>query len=145
MGSVKALKKLKKKTKKLKSKTQNQLQSLKKTSPNKPQQRQYKNQLSSDLKTLSGQVARDIASELTAPLNPVLSWFGSSSHNFGHSSGPVIRSISPSTNQGQQKGNDSVRLVLAATPMKSPPCKKCPALSGNLCKCAMKKFDLRAA
>ncbi|WED24675.1 hypothetical protein L3Q72_17520 [Vibrio sp. JC009] len=147
MSSIKALKKLKKKTDKKKSKAKTELKSLIKE---KPQSRSadsgnQRNRFRGELKQLSNQVMLDVASELAAPLNPLLSWFGESHQSIvvrsfggngrgGHGNNRSFPSIPTKTNS--QKS-------LASVPMKSPPCKKCPALSGNLCKCAIKKFGIR--
>ncbi|WCE30848.1 hypothetical protein [Vibrio sp. SCSIO 43137] len=135
MSAIKALKKLKKTTKKISKPSVIQLQQLKKSDSASAVN------IQADLKKLSGQVTLDIVSELAAPLNPILSWFGSNHHaisNNGFSaitSKPVIRSVSNSQPEGKVS-----QIALARVPLKSPPCKKCPALSGSNCKCAMKKF-----
>lgn len=135
MSSISALKKLKKKTKKVTKPSVIQLQRLKKSDNASPVN------IQSDLKKLSGQVTLDVVSELAAPLNPILSWFGSNHHAISNSNfsvvtaKPVIRSVSNSQPEGKVS-----QIALARVPLKSPPCKKCPALSGSNCKCAMKKF-----
>lgn len=90
-----------------------------------------------DLKKLSGEVLSSVLSEIAAPANPLLSWFGTDSYSWGTSTLAVqpasanFRSTAPAPTT-----------ALAAIPLKSPACKKCPALNSGLCKCAMKKFSL---
>lgn len=146
MSSVKALKKLKKKTEKAKSYSLLQLQALGDSQNNnrvlhRNKDLDTRNELKKELNNLSGQVAREVASELAAPLNPLLSWFGLSSDSFKQGSTPLIHSVSSGPLSTNSPGNDSARLSLAAVPLKSPPCKKCPALTGSLCKCAVKRFS----
>lgn len=39
-----------------------------------------------------------------------------------------------------KKANHKVSIEFLQTPIKSPPCKKCPALEKGICKCARKKI-----
>ena len=140
MDWIKALKKLKKKAFTKQNHSMRQLKKLSDQNLTKITDNQHKNQWEIDLKNLSGQVAMDMASELLVPANPILSWFGTNSYALKLNNAPTIRSISYSAPSSTNQSSN--RHVLATTPMKTPPCKKCPALNSGLCKCAVKKFNI---
>lgn len=150
MNAKKALKKLKKKTvKKVASSSHKQLSALKNnalgnlgtslshtTSP--------QSELVDELKGVVNQAAMSAAYELAAPLNPLLSWFGDAGGMVDFTS-TMKKASMP---MPKQSANDaapafSVKSV-GHLPLKSPPCKRCPALSNGICKCAAKKFKLIA-
>ncbi|MBR9728808.1 hypothetical protein ACFOD0_10055 [Shewanella intestini] len=147
-----ALKKLKKKSKKVTSKSLKQLNALTAnvnrngevaaslSSPLSPQ-------LTKELNQLSEQVITNVVSELIQPLNPVLSWF----HHGQARSKPIV-ALSPSNDVVSPKpaATPAARIAVNArpgqsilrVPLKSPACKRCPALAGGYCKCAAKKFNV---
>lgn len=150
MNAKKALKKLKKKAvKKVASSSNKQLSALKNnalgsvvTSQSRTSSSQ--SELVNELKGVANQAAMSAAYELAAPLNPLLSWF--------NDAGGVVdfttSTKKASTPLPKQSANDaapafSVKSV-GHLPLKSPPCKRCPALSNGICKCAAKKFRLSA-
>ncbi|MBQ4891345.1 hypothetical protein J8L86_15935 [Shewanella sp. MMG014] len=139
MSSKSALKKLKKKSKKLTNKSLKQLNAL---TANTSKVTLLNPQLKQELNQLSGQVVGNVVSELIQPLNPVLSWFndsGQPSHI-----GPVSRVKMP-ISTAKPAATNAVQIQprsIAQLPLKTPPCKRCPALAGGNCKCAMKKFNL---
>ena len=151
MKAKKALKKLKKKVKvKSLSPSGELLSKLEKISPNNDSGLKRANQVNSsaikqELKELAGQAAVSAASELIQPLNPIISWFNDAP-NFDiptHQSNGSNQSHQPSNVIALSSNNSSS--VIGRLPLKSPPCKKCPALQSGLCKCAQKKFKLTAA
>jgi hypothetical protein len=148
VSSSKALKKLKKKTKRISNQSRLQLQSLKRAEHEQASKAvlSHRRPLQHDLKQLSGQVLKDVAIELAAPLHPLLSWFGEgrgiSRLGIVVASRSDFRGVSAPASQLTPE-NHSSSLSLAAIPLKSPPCKKCPSLQGGLCRCAIKKFDIR--
>ncbi|WP_417348285.1 hypothetical protein [Ferrimonas sp.] len=83
-----------------------------------------------ELRAITLQAGQSAVRELMAPLTPLLSWFdeGGTGRSFADSHSPRIQSI-------QQPAR-----TLSMLPLKSPPCKHCPALMGGHCKCAVKKF-----
>ncbi len=150
MNAKKALKKLKKKTvKKMASSSHKQLSALKNnalSSPVTSKSHTFSSQseLVNELKGVANQAVMSAAYELAAPLNPLLSWF--------NDAGGVVdfttSAKKASTPLPKQSANDaapafSVKSV-GHLPLKSPPCKRCPALSNGICKCAAKKFRLSA-
>ncbi len=89
----------------------------------------------SELAQIAKHSGLEVLSEMKAPLNPILSWFDEA---------PAITlrskpsaSIGGPINTTQQ---NQTTTSLARLPLKSPPCKKCPALKSGLCKCALKRF-----
>lgn len=74
-------------------------------------------------------------SEIKAPLNPILSWFDEA-RTITLRSKPSINIAPVELSVSTQRRS----LSLASLPLKSPPCKKCPALNSGLCKCALKRF-----
>lgn len=144
MSAKKALKKLKKKAvKKVKSTSLNQLQSLKNTKGSVSVSQASSSRLSAELKDVANDVAVSALSELAAPLSPVLSWLNGGMHSGGWESTPRVVT---STGKVAEPANDSAPKInsIAMLPLKSPPCKRCPALSNGICKCAAKKFKLSA-
>ncbi|WP_153914854.1 hypothetical protein [Shewanella sp. TC10] len=145
MSSKSALKKLKKKSKKLTSKSLKQLNAL---TANSSKVAQLNPQLKQELSHLSGQVIGDVVSELVHPLNPVLSWFNEGSQQrrvmpTNRTKAPINPDISVTT--AQPASVNAVQIQprsIAQIPLKTPPCKRCPALAGGNCKCAMKKFNI---
>ncbi|BDY03794.1 hypothetical protein F0521_08350 [Ferrimonas sp. YFM] len=87
-------------------------------------------ELNPELRAITLQAGQSAVRELMAPLNPLLSWFNEGGIEFSSSeaSTPQIQSI-------RQPARP-----LTMLPLKSPPCKRCPALMGGQCKCAVKKF-----
>ncbi|OAN17842.1 hypothetical protein A3K86_02675 [Photobacterium jeanii] len=158
MNAKKALKNLKKQVVKKPTKAARQLMNI---GLAKAQQVGNDPQLAQEMKGVSQQVVHDVVSELAVPLTPVLSWFQegssfSSSFDSYASSGESqgigqIKSVRPVANQNLAGGSSGQGAMgqqgaaLARLPLKSPPCKRCPAMSNGLCKCAMKKFNLSAA
>ncbi|WP_205619451.1 hypothetical protein [Ferrimonas senticii] len=71
--------------------------------------------------------------ELATPLNPLLSWF-EGGHNLRFTAANQIGAAVSS--------NRAAVSSIAQLPLKSPPCKSCPAKVGGLCKCARKKFGV---
>ncbi|KLV05100.1 hypothetical protein ABT56_12945 [Photobacterium aquae] len=147
MDAKKALKKLKKKLKPESHVSHQALAGLKKKAP---ANSWLGEELKGEVKQISQDTLRSVASELATPLNPLFSWF-----NDGYSgSGLSLSSITASPHAHKSDSQPAAptisritqqSLALAKLPLKSPACKRCPALSGGLCKCAVKKFGLKAA
>ncbi len=148
MNAKKALKKLKKKAvKKVTSSSHKQLSALKiRPLKDNSASRSSASQsaLISELKGVANQAAINAAYELAAPLNPLLSWFNDTG-------GVVDFTTTPkkmSTPVPKQSANDAAPEFTVKSvghlPLKTPPCKRCPALSNGICKCAAKKFRLSA-
>ena len=77
----------------------------------------------------------DVLSEIKTPLNPIISWFDEAQVITLRSKLPVTKS------KDKAKGvMRNYKTSLANLPLKSPACKKCPALNNGLCKCALKRF-----
>ncbi|MCP4322815.1 MAG: hypothetical protein GY787_13400 [Alteromonadales bacterium] len=91
--------------------------------------------ITSELMQIAKQSGLEALREIKTPLNPILSWFDEA---------PAITLSSKiATNVWQDKtttDNNHQTRSLARLPLKSPPCKKCPALNKGLCKCALKRF-----
>lgn len=145
----KALKKLRKKAKAM-SPSRELLSSLENVNPNSDSGLKRTNQVNNsaikqELKELAGQAAVSAASELIQPLNPIISWFNDApkfdipthQSNGSDPSHQFSNVIALSSNNSSS--------AIGRLPLKSPPCKKCPALQSGLCKCAQKKFKLTAA
>ncbi|MCL1046960.1 hypothetical protein L2737_16805 [Shewanella electrodiphila] len=156
MSSKSALKKLKKKSKKLTSKSLKQLNAL---TANSSKVTYIQPQLKKELGQLSEQVVGNVVSELIQPLNPLLSWFRKEGvRDGGFSEGgiqakqpqsaPTNRVNTPTNSPANEASRSAAGAVqiqprsIAQVPLKSPPCKRCPALAGGNCKCAMKKFNI---
>ena len=121
MKAKKALKKLKKKKNKFKSKV---------FKPHNSMIIDNHSAVKAEAKAIGEVVTAQILTELSAPLTPILSWFDGS--------GSVLagKNLKRKTRVRFQSNTRN----LAALPLKSPPCKSCPARSGGLCKCALKRF-----
>ncbi|MGF1909416.1 hypothetical protein L4C38_08250 [Vibrio kasasachensis] len=139
MGAKHALKKLKKNVSKAPSKSLKQLQALPLARAEEEQQNNPRSSYwKSEFKQISQQTLVNVASELAAPFNPVLSWFD------GGETASVIR---PSAKSADIKKDANMRPSVKSIvhlPFKSPPCKRCPALSHGVCKCAAKKLKMSA-
>ncbi len=85
-----------------------------------------------ELRSISEQTLSSVASELVTPFEPVLSWFNGSE-------GYTNAFAKPSSGKIENSQKMNVKSVIHL-PLKSPPCKRCPALSNGICKCAAKKF-----
>lgn len=94
--------------------------------------------LTGDLKQVGRQTGEAMARELLVPFSPLLSWFDDAPSIQLGSVAPTL-SQQASANSGVPGSNAA---AIARLPLKSPPCKRCPAQMGGLCKCAMKKFAL---
>ena len=144
MGAKKSLKKLKKKVeKKVQSKSMQQLGALASSTQNsnRPQQNSS-SQWQAEFKQVSQQALVNVASELAAPLNPLLSWF-----NDGNVIPMPQMGRATSSTNGEIKKSAELRPNIKSIvhlPLKSPPCKRCPALSNGVCKCAAKKLQMSA-
>ncbi len=74
--------------------------------------------------------------EAAGPLKPILSWLNEDSYI------NVVDVSHCHTNSKQQVASPKQSHTaqhIARLPLKSPPCKRCPALRGGLCKCALKR------
>ena len=147
MSSKSALKKLKKKSKKLTTKSLTQLNAL---TANSSKVARIQPQLKKELGQLSEQVIGDVVSELIHPLSPLISWFNDGGSRARMT--PTSRVNTPINQPANEEvavvnsvANNPVQIQprsIAQVPLKSPPCKRCPALAGGNCKCAMKKFNI---
>lgn len=143
MKAKKAIKKLIKQSKKtVKSESLKQLKSLKATpSPTRQSTTNNSSSIRGDLKELAGQVAVSAVKELAQPLNPVLSWF-SEGGDYINLTTPANDSPVPEISKLRAIPTQPRSIV--SLPLKSPPCKGCPALQNGVCKCAAKKFKSSA-
>lgn len=144
MKAKKALKKLIKKSHKTPaSAAMNQLKALKKAAnaSSTPNSVRQSSPIKDELKDLAGQVALSAAQELAQPLRPVLSWFNDAG-GYVDLTTPANDAVKPNIKQAQIIPTQSRSLV--SLPLKSPPCKRCPALTNGVCKCAAKKFKMSA-
>ncbi|OLQ70489.1 hypothetical protein BIT28_27100 [Photobacterium proteolyticum] len=136
MNTKKALKKLKKKVEKVPNRSAEQLKQLGKAAASVAGGDE---EVRREVIDISQQAMLSAVSELATPLNPVLSWFREGGElQFSASSSPSFRSAIklPSSSNAKQ--------TLVRVPLKSPACKRCPALNNGICKCAAKKFNIRA-
>ncbi|PSW18031.1 hypothetical protein C9I98_18230 [Photobacterium sanctipauli] len=153
MGAKKALKKLKKTTVKTTSRSAAKLADLSRSVSHSVAN---DSQLKQELTSVSQQALLATATELAKPLNPLLSWFNEGGDIVSF---PAARAIQQPAQQHTQqnialstslKAANQPQLSLqdnreiARLPLKSPPCKRCPALANGMCKCAAKKFGLNA-
>ncbi|MEX0336443.1 hypothetical protein [Vibrio tubiashii] len=99
--------------------------------------------LASELKELAGQVALSAAQELAQPLNPVISWFNDGGGYIDLTT-PANESVVPNIQKANIIPTQSQPRSVVSLPLKSPPCKRCPALQNGICKCAAKKFKMSA-
>jgi len=94
-----------------------------------------------ELMELAKQTGLEALAEMKVPLNPILSWFDETQVI-------TLRSKTPKTDKTTKRKTlaqpisvvQNTPASLARMPLKSPPCKKCPALGNGLCKCALKRF-----
>ncbi|MGF1834253.1 hypothetical protein [Photobacterium sanguinicancri] len=140
VDAKKALKKLKKKTLIQPSRSAKKLMSLGKTLSVRSRLN-IDESVKREMKDISHQALVDAVSELATPLNPLLSWFNEGSSvpmtlAFAGGSSTTVKRVMPIPEQSNPK------ISLARMPLKSPPCKRCPAMGAGLCKCAVKKFGL---
>jgi len=84
------------------------------------------------------EVKKEVLSETRKPFNPILSWFDEAQVINVVSNPQQTQSAMQSKVQTSNKASSPQQL--ASLPLKSPPCKKCPALRNGLCKCALKRF-----
>jgi len=92
----------------------------------------------SGLEILS-EVKREVLNEAKGTFNPILSWFDEAQViNVVSNTKQAHGAIQSKTQAPNNKVSSSQQL--ASLPLKSPPCKKCPALRNGLCKCALKRF-----
>ncbi|WP_114764958.1 hypothetical protein [Vibrio rhodolitus] len=144
MSAKKSLKKLKKNVmKKAQTRSLKQLQNL--SLPKQPTIHGTHASTSgwrNEFKQVSQQALVNVASELAAPLNPVLSWF----HDGNVISLPSVGlATSPAVDGNKKDAQQRPTMKsIVHLPMKSPPCKRCPALSNGICKCAAKKLQMSA-
>ena len=134
MSAKKALKKLKKQSKKIEKKSLKQLHKLSKITT---QVAANNSDWHHEIKDLSQDVIASMMSELKTPLEPVISWFKEGSDNIECNKDVIARGEILTQAKHQQR--TATRSVLDI-PLKSPACKKCPALANGICKCAAKKF-----
>jgi len=127
MSAKSALKKLKKQSQKTEKKALKQLYKL---SNNVGDNRAANNEWHSEVKDLSQEVLTSVVVELAEPLSPVISWFKEGKDT------PQFVSDKKKKSKSVQSRSHS----LFSIPLKSPACKKCPALANGTCKCAAKKF-----
>ncbi|MGL6258605.1 hypothetical protein [Vibrio sp. WXL210] len=143
MKAKKALKKLKKSSQKaLKSQSIKQLDALKsETQVRKGSTERSASQMSAELRQVANQAAKSALSELATPLNPLLSWFNEGGIDWPTQTHGQSAPTQTASVVSRQTGNPtpSVKSIVHL-PLKSPPCKRCPALSNGVCKCAAKKF-----
>ncbi|MEI6896920.1 MAG: hypothetical protein V5786_05435 [Psychromonas sp.] len=130
MNTKKALKKLKKKASKV---SKHSVSQLSKTMMNTVS---INDELKHEIKQLSQQALSSAISELSTPLTPLLSWFNGGTNSIEIYSAKR-KQATPSIPVNNQY---NVKTQLAQFPLKSPPCKSCPARENGLCKCAMKKL-----
>ncbi|QIZ78809.1 hypothetical protein HER31_04570 [Ferrimonas lipolytica] len=132
MSSLKKLKKLKKAIKPS-SKSKQQLRAT-----NAVTATASGSALRNELAQVSRQAGLNAVRELATPLNPLLSWFeeGRNLSFVAANESSLQRSTSAQTSQRTAPQVSSI----ARLPLKSPPCKRCPALAGGFCKCAQKRF-----
>ncbi|WP_298444956.1 hypothetical protein [uncultured Ferrimonas sp.] len=92
--------------------------------------------VSAELKQISRQAGLDVVRELATPLNPLLSWFEEGANlRFVAANETALEPRAAATMAAPAAQSNIARL-----PLKSPPCKRCPAKMGGLCKCAQKRF-----
>ena len=135
---VKAKKALKKLIKKHHNVQSNSIQKLRKIPIDNSYSSIDSTVLKAELKAISEAVSMQVLNELSAPLTPILSWFREAEYN---RSRPL-----ESRNKGHVRRAPNHPMKVSAIknitylPLKSPPCKRCPALEHGICKCAAKKF-----
>lgn len=144
MNAKKALKKLYKNKSKKSTASKQQLQKLTRpVSQTKPQSL-IDNQTKQELTHLSQQVFVSAASELVKPLNPLMSWFNDAPSLTDFTDNNPLNSDDLSAVKKASQPQMANISSIGRLPLKSPPCKRCPALNSGLCKCAVKRFKLSA-
>ncbi|MFB1077167.1 hypothetical protein [Photobacterium damselae] len=148
MSAKKTLKKLKKKAvKKVLSSSQKKLLNLEKGSESRKKgsvgDNFKRSALFDDLVQVTNQAALSAAYELAVPLKPILSWFDDASGIVDMTFSTREDDIRVAKQKTKYKDAQSLSVrSIGYLPLKSPPCKRCPALSNGICKCAAKKFKL---
>ncbi len=136
VDAKKALKKLKKHHHKVQSNALRQLKNLSHTRLNR-----LDNEIKDEVKAVSEAVVTQVLSELSTPFDPVLSWFREGQHIDIKVQQPA-QQRSPSNLQVKKSmPTIKVKRSVMHLPLKSPPCKRCPALANGICKCAAKRFQ----
>ncbi|WP_163370099.1 hypothetical protein [Endozoicomonas acroporae] len=135
MGSSSALKKLKKlgkKSAKLQTRSWMQLQALAgRQSVGVAEKVQV---FSPEVKSIVQDAVVSAARELAAPCNPLISWFQEGNDAPFASVGVSSDSLQSAVEKSRREQS------ILHIPLKSPPCKQCPAKANGICKCAAKKF-----
>ncbi len=143
MKVEKSLKKLRKKMKKeAPSVALKQLRSLKNNQilASQVNSVEERTPLTNELRGLAGQVALSAAQELAQPLNPLLSWFSDAGGGHIDFSSPTPVAQSAKVKVSQATLTPMQHQSIISLPLRSPPCKRCPALQNGICKCAAKRF-----
>lgn len=97
-----------------------------------------------ELQELAEHVAISAVSELAKPLNPIISWLNDAPNAIHIPSRHTQAANSSGLAPPQSRQTLTNVTSIGRLPLKSPPCKRCPALQNGLCKCAAKKFQLTA-
>ncbi|SQI36235.1 Uncharacterised protein [Leminorella richardii] len=144
-SALKALKKLHKKALKQERKASDRaLQALSHQAlpPTAPVRRNQETATNSVWGDVSQQVAGAMLGEIARPLRPLLAWFDGDDGFRPASHRPASKAWSSSMEKGSMRpvaARSSAPSILYL-PLKSPPCKRCPARSGGICQCAAKRF-----
>ncbi|WP_394199819.1 hypothetical protein [Shewanella waksmanii] len=133
MNAKKALKKLKKSSKKANKQSLKQLKQLHKRVT---ELESVNDELRNELSQLSQHALKTAVNELKTPFNPVLSWFDDGQTQLKQPT-QTGKKLAPVTQLKPAATKDITHF-----PLKSPPCKKCPARQGGQCKCALKKLAM---
>ncbi|GAD80236.1 hypothetical protein [Vibrio ezurae] len=142
MNAKKALKKLKKKSeKKIKKQGVEQLKKLKVNATN-SRRNDSSSALKKDINDSVNRAITGVVHELATPLLPVLSWFNDHQHKIEVVESPLREQLENSTSSSKPIPSPQKSILHVA--LKSPPCKRCPALQNGICKCAAKRFKLSA-
>lgn len=86
---------------------------------------------------VSQQVVGAMLGEVARPLKPLLEWFDYNEPLWSSSKGRAPTEARGSMRPMPKAAPSPSILRL---PLKSPPCKRCPARSGGICQCAAKRF-----
>ncbi|MGI2029664.1 hypothetical protein [Endozoicomonas acroporae] len=135
MGSSSALKKLKKlgkKSAKLQTRSRMQLQAL--AGSQSVGVSEKVRVLSPEVKSVVQGAIVSAARELAAPCNPLISWFQEGNDVPFAAGGVPPKPPQPAVVKSRPEQS------ILHIPLKSPPCKQCPAKASGICKCAAKKF-----
>lgn len=149
MDAKKALKKLKKQAKKHTKNNEaiTKLKKLKKKHNSKQTQHNHAlGEFKKELSEAANQAMINAAYELATPLKPVLSWFNDDNQIIDIkeiTSNENNQPTSRKSNSAVTKPTTGVKSIIHL-PLKSPPCKRCPALQSGICKCAAKRFKMSA-